>query len=201
MQQLFRALSVAFVAAAFVHLACPVQAEPVADMPPKQIALTEKQVLAFVAAQRDIQPILEKIQESSANELPPAIKAELEAAAKKYGFKDFNDYDEVTSNITMVMAGLDTKTKVFTEPAGAIKEEIQEVTANKDLPAAEKKEMLDELNDALKSAQPIQFPNNILKSKAEATERQIPNDFNSRPPSRPTLTTGCRSRFFHLTPS
>jgi hypothetical protein len=37
--------------------------------------------------------------------------------------------------------------KVFTEPAIAIEEEeeeeIQEVTANKDLPAADKKQMLD----------------------------------------------------------
>ena len=61
----------------------------------------------------------------------------------------------------MVIAGLDPKTKVFTEPAIAIKEEIREVTANKDVPAADKKQMLDELNDALKSAPPIQFPNNI----------------------------------------
>ena len=91
----------------------------------------------------------------------PQIKAELEAAAKKHGFKDFNDYDEVTANITMVMTGIDSKTKVFTEPAIAIKEEIQEVTANKALPAEEKKQMLEELNEALKSAQPIQFPSNI----------------------------------------
>ena len=50
---------------------------------------------------------------------------------------------------------------MFTEPAIAIKEEIQEVTANKALPAEEKKQMLEELNEALKSAQPIQFPSNI----------------------------------------
>jgi hypothetical protein len=161
MPLLFRALTVACVAVAVVQFSWAVQAQPVADMPPKQIALTEKQVLAFVASQKDIQPILEKIQESSADELPPAVKAELETAAKKHGFRDFNDYDEVTSNITMVLAGLDGKTQVFTEPAIAIKEEIQEVTANKDLPAAEKKQMLDDLNEALKSAQPLQFPNNI----------------------------------------
>jgi hypothetical protein len=60
--------------------------------------------------------------------LPPELKAALDAAAKKHGFKDFNDYDEVTANITMVMTGMDAKTKVFTDPAIAIKEEIQEVT-------------------------------------------------------------------------
>ena len=59
MQQILRSLTAAFLAAAFVQLSCPVQAQPVAEPPPKQIALTEKQVLAFIAAQKDIQPILE----------------------------------------------------------------------------------------------------------------------------------------------
>jgi hypothetical protein len=61
----------------------------------------------------------------------------------------------------MVMTGIDPKTKAFTEPAAAIKQEIAEVTANKTIPAQEKKQMLEELTEALKSAQPIQFPGNI----------------------------------------
>ena len=83
------------------------------------------------------------------------------AAAKKHGFKDFNDYDEVLGNITLVMTGIDPKTKAFTAPAAAIKQEIADVTANKTIPAEEKKQMLEELNEALDSAQPIQFPGNI----------------------------------------
>jgi hypothetical protein len=93
--------------------------------------------------------------------LPPKVLAELDAAAKKHGFKDFNDYDEVVGNITMVMTGIDPKTKVFTEPAAAIQKEIADVTADKTIPAQDKKQMLEELNEALKSAQPIQFPGNI----------------------------------------
>jgi hypothetical protein len=123
--------------------------------------------------------------------LPPAIKAELETAAKKHGFKDFNDYDEVTSNITMVLAGLDAKTKVFTEPAIAIKEEIQEVTANKDLRPAEKKQMLDELDEALKSAQPIQFKNNIeLVRKHYDKIDEAVNTFRFDSPPRPPRLAG-----------
>ena len=61
----------------------------------------------------------------------------------------------------LVMTGIDPKTKAFTEPAAAIKQEIADVTANRTIPAAEKKQMLEELNEALKAAQPIQFPGNI----------------------------------------
>ena len=57
MQQILRSLTAALVAGAFVQLFCQVQAQPVTEPPPKQIALTEKQVLAFIAAQKDIQPI------------------------------------------------------------------------------------------------------------------------------------------------
>ena len=161
MQQLLRVLTAALMTVALVYLSTAATAQPAGEPVAKQIQLTEKQVLGFIAAQKDMAPILEKIQGPAADQLPPELKAALDAAAKKHGFKDFNDYDEVTSNITMVMTGMDAKTKVFTDPAIAIKEEIQEVTANKALPAEERKQMLEELNEALKAAQPIQFPGNI----------------------------------------
>src|SRR4029079_2914768 len=109
-----------------LHLSAAATAQPAADRAAKQIPLTQKQVLGFIAAQNALDPILEKIQGPAAAQLPPELKAALEAAAKKHGFKDFNDYDEVTANITMVMTGMDAKTKVFTVPAIAIKDAIQE---------------------------------------------------------------------------
>jgi len=43
----------------------------------------------------------------------------------------------------------------------AIKKEIAEVEADKSIPANERKQMLEELNDSLRSAKPVQFPENI----------------------------------------
>lgn len=162
MQQVVRVAFAALVAGVFLNIAGFAAAQPV-GLPPavKQIQLTEKHIEAFIAAQKDMGPILEKIQGAASDQLPANIQADLEAAAKKHGFKDFADYDEVVGNITMVMAGIDPKTKAFTEPAVAIKKEIADVTADKTIPAADKKQLLDELNEALKSVQPIQFPSNI----------------------------------------
>ena len=42
-----------------------------------------------------------------------------------------------------------------------LKKEIADVTADKTIQAQDKKQMLEELNEALKSVQPIQFPGNI----------------------------------------
>ncbi len=162
MHQVVRVAFAALVAGVFLNIAGFAAAQPV-GLPPavKQIKLTEKQIEGFIAAQKDMGPILEKIQGAASDQLPANIQADLETAAKKHGFKDFAEYDEVVGNITMVMAGIDPKTKAFTEPSVAIKKEIADVTADKSIPAADKKQMLEELNEALKSVQPIQFPGNI----------------------------------------
>ena len=93
--------------------------------------------------------------------MPDRDQADLEAAVKKHGFKDFNEYDEVVDNISLVMTGIDPKTKAFSEPEIAIKMESAEVTANKSIPPRQKKKMLDKLNEAQKVAKPIQFPGNV----------------------------------------
>jgi hypothetical protein len=61
----------------------------------------------------------------------------------------------------MIMAGIDPQTKEFTEPQVAIKKEIDEVTADKSIPDKEKKQMLEELNEALKAAAPIENKRNV----------------------------------------
>jgi homoserine dehydrogenase len=161
MQRRLHLTMVALLAATLAHFSTAATAQSAGHSELKQIQLSEKQVQGVISAQQDVAAIFNKLQGPPPDELPAPVLAELDAAAKKHGFKDFNDYDEVIGNITMVMTGMDPKTKAFTEPAAAIKQEIAEVTANKTMPAREKKEMLEDLNEALKSAQPIQFPGNI----------------------------------------
>jgi hypothetical protein len=154
MQQVLRLFIAAIGAMALVHLAGNVSAQA----PVKQIKLTEKQVEGFIAAHKDMGAIAEKMEGDKPD---PKVQAQLESVAKKYGFKDFNEYDDVASNIALVMAGIDPQTKAFTDPPTAIKREIEEITADKSMPEKEKKQALDELNEAMKMAQPIQHPGNI----------------------------------------
>jgi hypothetical protein len=139
-------------------LASPEPAEPAMT----QIQLTEKQVEGFIAAQKDMSAVVEKMQRAASPDTPnPAYEAELQAVTKKHGFKDFAEYEAVAANISMVMATIDPQTKVFTDPQTAIKKEIDDVTADKTIPENEKKQLLEELKEALKSAQPIKFPSNV----------------------------------------
>jgi hypothetical protein len=127
----------------------------------QQVKLTEKAVEGFITAQKDMAKVAEKVQGSASDKIDPKIQAELEDVAKKHGFKDFAEYDDVAANISMVMAGIDPQNGAFTDPTDAIKKEIEEVKADKTIKEADKKQMLEELAEALKVTQPVQYKENI----------------------------------------
>jgi hypothetical protein len=146
----------AMAAMALSYVGAPALAQSV-----KQIKLNEKQVEGFISAQKDMSAVTEKMQGEPSDKPDPKVQAELESVAKKHGFATFSEYDDVAANISMVMAGIDPQSKAFTEPKVAIQKEIDEVTSDKSIPDKEKKQMLEELNEALKTAQPIENPGNI----------------------------------------
>jgi hypothetical protein len=155
-----RMLGWMFAALVAVALTTHVSGAATAQQSVKQIQLTDKHIEGFIAAQKDMATVAEKMQGNS-DKPDPKVQAELEEIAKKHGFGSFQEYDDVAANISMIMAGIDPQSKAFTEPKIAIQKEIDEVSNDKSIPEKEKKQMMDELNEALKSAQPIQFPANI----------------------------------------
>ncbi len=81
--------------------------------------------------------------------------------AKKNGFASLAQYEDVSTNIVMIMSGIDPQTKKFTEPPEQIKNEIAALKADKSVPETEKKEGLAQLEAALKIVRPIQVKENI----------------------------------------
>lgn len=135
----------------------------------KQIKLVEAQIKGFIASQKDLAAIASKIQ--AAGEKPdPALQAELEGIAKKHGFKNFNELDEVAANISIVMAGLDPQTGAFTDPVEALKKELEDVKADTSIPEADKKQLVSELEEAIKSTPSVQNKENIELVKTHRAE-------------------------------
>ncbi len=132
-----------------------------AQAPLRQVDLTEKQVQGFIAAQKPMTDATDRIQSGPSDKPDQKLQAALEAVAKQQGFKDLADYDEVAATISMVMAGIDPDTKQFTQADDAIRQQIKDLEADQSLPAEEKKQALDDLNESLKQAQPIRNPANI----------------------------------------
>ena len=125
----------------------------------KQIALTDAQIESFIAAEKEMAPIIAKAPQG--DQPDPKIMEQLEAVAKKYKFANYAEFDDVDENIGLVMSGIDPDTKKYVGPDAVLKKEIAAIDSE-NLPPNDKKGQLDELESELKSPpDPVQFPANI----------------------------------------
>jgi hypothetical protein len=85
----------------------------------------------------------------------------LDAAMKKHGFKDLEEYDAVANSIAVVMDGVDPKTKQYVDPVVSIKQSIADIQKDKSMSAAERKKAIAELTAELKEVQAVQHKANI----------------------------------------
>jgi hypothetical protein len=130
----------------------PSQAAPAETPTLKQIALTDKQIDGVLAAQKDMDAITAKLPENTAPD--QKVIGQLDAVAKKYGFASYDDYNNVVDNISLVLGGFDPASKKYVGSEAVLKSQIAQVQADKKMPAKDKKEALDELNEALKTPAP-----------------------------------------------
>ena len=128
------------------------QAAPEQTPTLKQIALTDKQLDGVLAAQKDMDAITEKLPENTAPDAK--VIAQLDGVAKKHGFASYDDYNNVVDNVSLVLGGFDPTTKKYVGAEAVLKSQIAQVEADKKMPAKDKKEALDELNQALKIPAP-----------------------------------------------
>ncbi|MES2197743.1 MAG: hypothetical protein V4517_25265 [Pseudomonadota bacterium] len=126
---------------------------PEQEAPLKQIALSEKQIEGVLSAAKEMDPITEKLPEDGKPD--SKIIAQLDGVAKKNGFASYDEYNDVIDNIGIVLAGFDSATKKYVGSEAVIRAQIAEVQADKKLPAKDKKEILSDLNEALKSPGPV----------------------------------------------
>lgn len=132
----------------------PAPAQQTAPQQPvlKQVALTDKQIEAVIAAAKDMDAITEKL---TANSKPdPKITAQFEAVAKKNGFASYDEYNNVVDNISIVLAGFDPATKKYVGTEAVIKAQMALVQADKKMSAKDKKDALADLTQALKAPEP-----------------------------------------------
>jgi hypothetical protein len=135
----------------------------------KQIKLTDQQVQHFISAQADLAAIASKIQ-AAGDKPDPALQAELEGIATKHGFGNFAELDDVAANISIVMAGLDSSTGNFVDPVDALKKERDDVQKDSSIPDTDKKQLMDELSEAISTTPKLQYKENVDIVKAHKAE-------------------------------
>ena len=124
----------------------------------KQIKLTEKHMQSFIAVSEDLAKLSDG---ANQDKLDEELEAQAEALVKRNGFVNLAEFDDVSTNISIIMSSIDQQTKKFTEPPEQIKQQIAAVQADKSAPEEEKREDLAQLEAALKDTTPIQFKENI----------------------------------------
>lgn len=130
----------------------------------KQIKLTEKQVRAFISAQKQLAPLASKL-DGAADQPNPALQKEIEQIAKSNGFATLDEFDDVSANISLVLAGLDPQSGQFTEPPDQIKKDMDDIKQDKQLSQKDKDQALAEMQEALKKAAPLQYKENVAVVK------------------------------------
>jgi hypothetical protein len=135
----------------------------------KQMKLTEQHIQGFIASQKDLAAIADRLQEAG-DKPDPTLQAELEALAKKYGFASFGELDDVAANISVVMAGLDPQTGDYSDPLETIKQEMEDIKADASIPDNDKKQMIEEMTAALRTTPPLQHKENVEVVKKHRAE-------------------------------
>ena len=119
----------------------------------KQLALTDKQIEAVIAAQKEMNPITDKLPENTPAD--QKLLAQLEAIAKKHGFANYDEYNVVIDNISLVLGAIDPVSKKYVGSEAVIKGQIAQVEADKKMSAEDRQQALNDLNLALKMPAPV----------------------------------------------
>ncbi len=125
-----------------------------------QLQLNDKHVSGFIGAQKDLIAITAKL-EAAGDTIDEKLQTELDDIGRKHGFKDFADFEEIRTNVMMVLAGVDPDTGEYSDPIELIKKDIEAIKADKSLSEEDRKTQLEEMNDALKEMQPLKYKSNI----------------------------------------
>ena len=109
------ALGIACAAASFASVTTNSALAQAGGAPPlKQVALTDKQIDGVIAAQKEMNPITEKLAPNAKPD--PKVLAQLESVAKKNGFASYDEFSNVMDNIGLVMGGIPPRLSQHSAP-------------------------------------------------------------------------------------
>jgi hypothetical protein len=126
----------------------------------EQAPLTAEQVQHYIAAMPDMQAAMGDLPADAA-EPDAATMVKLGDIARKHGFRDFDDYNTVAGNIALALDGVDPDSKTYVGAKALIEKSIAEVSADKQMNAADKKAALADLQMQLQTEPTLKYQGNV----------------------------------------
>lgn len=106
------------------------------------VRLTETLVRNYIAFRHDLAALGQRLDAAAAGRPDPALRSKLDDIARKNGFAKFDEAEDVSVMIDLLMAGIDPETGVYNDVGAAIDREIDEILSQPDIPQAERESML-----------------------------------------------------------
>jgi len=132
-----------------------------ADSSIKQMELTEAQVTAYCAAQRDLKGVIFRLPKDRADLPDVKSPAQLEAILRRHGFKNLGEYNAVANNIALVLEGVDPAAKSYIGAAALLKRQLDDIESDPSINPRERAAALGELDAAMRVIAPVRYPANV----------------------------------------
>ena len=149
------------------------------DVPPKQVKLTQAAIDNLIAAQKQIRAA-EGAAPQDQNAAPdPKLDAKIAGIVKSNNFASMGEYTDVSYSVGVVLSGIDPESGNYIGTQAALKKQLEQVKVDKKMPPKEKKEALDELNEAMKSAgddKPVPGNVDLVKANIAKLNEGQPGD-------------------------
>jgi len=149
-----------FVIAATIGLSAQARAQS-ADSSITQAPLTEAQVQAYVAAQRDLKGVIFRLPEDRADLPDVKSPAQIASILRRHGFKNLDEYNGIANNIALVLEGIDPATKSYIGAATLLRRQLDDIESDGSINPRERAVAAAELNAAMRVVAPVRYPGNI----------------------------------------
>jgi len=126
----------------------------------QQVELNQDQIANYIDALGDMSAAMGDAPADAA-EPDDKTMTKLEGIAKKHGFKDFDDYNNVAGNIALVLDGVDPDSKAYVGSEKMIERAIAELKSDKQMSQADRRSALADLEARRKSATQVKYKANI----------------------------------------
>ena len=157
-----------FLAAATLALGAFAQ-EPKED-PIKQLKLTEAQVKSFISAQPDLATVAPKLQEARRQHRARRCRPSSTASPRSTALRASMSSTASPPTSRSSWPGSIPRSGEFTEPVEALKKELSDVTADASIPDADKKQLMQELTEAISTTPRLEHIENVELVKAHRAE-------------------------------
>ena len=150
---------------------------PAADADAAPAPRTERRIQALIAAQTEVAARLAGLPDTQ-EEMDDRTRADLDRTVRRFGLKDFADYEDTGTSVIAVLDGIDPATRLYVGKEVLLKQELEEIRADKSLRPDERKAALKEVTAQLAQVEPVLYPENIrlVVAQYDRLVALFPND-------------------------